>query len=153
MGKAFEGTLDGNGARVALVASRFNDFVTGRLLQGALDCLERHGCGESSVYRVPGAWEVPPVVAKVAAGGQHDAVVALGALIRGETPHFDVLAAAVTRSLARIQLDAGIPVIYGILTTDTVEQAIDRAGAKAGNKGWEAALSAIEMIDLYRRMA
>jgi 6,7-dimethyl-8-ribityllumazine synthase len=93
------------------------------------------------------------VVAKVAAGGQHDAVVALGALIRGETPHFDVLAAAVTRSLARIQLDAGIPVIYGILTTDTVEQAIDRAGAKAGNKGWEAALSAIEMIDLYRRMA
>jgi len=153
MSQPLEGSLDGKGARVALVASRFNDFVTGRLIQGAIDCLERHGCGEATVYRVPGAWEIPPVVSRLAAAGKHDAVIALGALIRGQTPHFDVLAAAVTRSLSQIQLDAEIPVIYGILTTDTVEQAIDRAGAKSGNKGWEAALSAVEMVDLYRRMA
>lgn len=153
MSRALNGSLDGQGAKVALVVSRFNDFVTGKLLQGAEDCLERHGCEDRSVYRVPGSWEIPPVVRKLAGSGQFDAVVALGALIRGETPHFDVLAAAVTRSLAQINLESTVPVIFGILTTDTVEQAIDRAGAKAGNKGWEAALSAVEMINLYRRMA
>ena len=153
MSQAVEGSLEGQGARVALVASRFNDFVTGKLIAGAQDCLERHGCAPAVVYRVPGAWEIPPVVSRLAAAGQHDAVIALGALIRGETPHFDVLAHAVTRGLARIQLESRIPIIFGILTTDTVEQAIDRAGAKAGNKGWEAALAAVEMINLYRRMA
>jgi len=153
MSQAVEGSLDGQGARVALVASRFNEFVTEKLVGGARDCLERHGCSAPVVYRVPGAWEIPPVVSRLAKAGQHDAVIALGALIRGETPHFEMLAQAVTRSLARIQLEAPVPVIYGVLTTDTVEQAIDRAGAKAGNKGWEAALSAVEMINLYRRMA
>jgi 6,7-dimethyl-8-ribityllumazine synthase len=153
MSQAVDGSLEGQGAKVALVLSRFNDFVTSKLLHGAEDCLERHGCKNRSVYRVPGSWEIPPVVGRLVAGGQFDAVIALGALIRGETPHFDVLAAAVTHSLARISREAPIPVIYGILTTDTVEQAIDRAGAKAGNKGWHAALSAVEMINLYRRMA
>jgi 6,7-dimethyl-8-ribityllumazine synthase len=153
MSKAVEGSLELQGAKVALVVSRFNDFVTNRLLQGAEDCLARHGCDKRSVYRVPGSWEIPPVVGKLAGSDQFDAVIALGALIRGETPHFELLAGAVTRSLARISLESSVPVIFGILTTDTVEQAIDRAGAKAGNKGWEAALSAVEMVNLYRRMA
>jgi 6,7-dimethyl-8-ribityllumazine synthase len=155
MAKRLEGTLSAQGVKVALVVSRFNEFVTGRLLQGAEDCLARHGGSpdDVTIYRVPGAWEIPQVTARVVRAGGVDAVIALGALIRGETPHFDHLAAAVTRGLARVAQDSTIPVIYGVLTTDTVEQAVDRAGAKQGNKGWEAALSALEMVSLFRRMA
>jgi len=149
-----EGTLDAKGMRIALVVSRFNELVSGRLLHGARDCLVRHGADETSidVVWVPGSWELPQVARKVAAMGKNDAIVALAALIRGETPHFDVLSAAVARGLSAVAHDTGIPVIFGVLTTDTVEQAMDRAGAKSGNKGWEAALSAIEMVNLFRRL-
>jgi len=155
MTRTLEGTLDAAGIRIALVVSRFNGFVTTRLLEGAEDCLERHGCSadQRTVVRVPGSWEIPLAARPLAQSGNYDAIVALGALIRGETPHFDLLAAQVTRGLAQVGVDSGLPVIFGVLTTDTVEQAVDRAGAKAGNKGWEAALSAIEMVNLYRRMA
>jgi 6,7-dimethyl-8-ribityllumazine synthase len=147
-----EGLLDGSGIKVALVVSRFNDVVTAKLLSGAEDCLERHGCKADgrTVVRVPGAWELPLAAKKLAAGGGFDAIVALGALIRGETPHFDYLAAQVARGLAQIGLDSGIPTIFGVLTTDTTDQAVARAGAKTGNKGWEAALSALEMVNLFR---
>jgi 6,7-dimethyl-8-ribityllumazine synthase len=147
-----EGLLDGTGIRVALVVSRFNDMVTAKLLSGAEDCLERHGCKADcrTVVRVPGAWELPLAAKKLATGGGVDAIVALGALIRGETPHFDYLAAQVARGLAQIGLDSGIPTIFGVLTTDTIDQAVSRAGAKTGNKGWEAALSALEMVNLFR---
>ena len=147
-----EGLLDGTGIRVALVVSRFNDMVTAKLLSGAEDCLERHGCKADcrTIVRVPGAWELPLAAKKLAARGEFDAIVALGALIRGETPHFDYLAAQVARGLAQIGLDTGIPTIFGVLTTDTIDQAVSRAGAKTGNKGWEAALSALEMVNLFR---
>jgi 6,7-dimethyl-8-ribityllumazine synthase len=147
-----EGRLDGTGIRVALVVSRFNDLVTAKLLTGAEDCLERHGCTADgrTVVRVPGAWELPLAAKKLAAGGGFDAIVALGALIRGETPHFEYLAAQVARSLAQIGLETGVPTIFGVLTTDTIDQAMARAGAKTGNKGWEAALSALEMVNLFR---
>jgi 6,7-dimethyl-8-ribityllumazine synthase len=147
-----EGLLDGTGIRVALVVSRFNDLVTAKLLSGAEDCLERHGCTADcrTVVRVPGAWELPLAANKLAAGGGFDAIVALGALIRGETPHFDFLAAQVARGLAQIGLETGVPTIFGVLTTDTIDQAMSRAGAKTGNKGWEAALSAVEMVNLFR---
>jgi len=154
MAQAIEGKLDGKGLKVALVVSRFNNVVTQRLLEGAEDCLERHGCApaQRTVIRVPGSWEIPLVAAKAAASGNYDAVVALGALVRGETPHFDVLAAEVAKGLAQAALAHGVPVAFGVLTTETVEQALDRAGAKLGNKGWDAALSAIEMVDLYRQL-
>ena len=149
-----EGTLDAKGMRIALVVSRFNELVSGRLLSGARDCLQRHGMDDQAidVVWVPGSWELPQVARKIAAGGKADAVVALAALIRGETPHFDVLAAAVARGLSAVAHDTGVPVIFGVLTTDTVEQALDRAGAKSGNKGWDAALSAIEMVNLFRQL-
>ena len=154
MARIFQGGLDARGLRVALVVSRFNDLVTERLLAGAVDCLARHGGGEDerTSVRVPGSWELPLAAKRAAASGKFDAVVALGALIRGETPHFDVLAAAVSKGLAQVALTEGVPVIFGVLTTDTVEQALDRAGSKAGNKGWDSALSAIEMVHLFRDM-
>jgi 6,7-dimethyl-8-ribityllumazine synthase len=154
MAPTFEGALDARDVRVALVVSRFNDLITSRLLAGAEDCLDRHGGAPDhrTVVRVPGSWEIPQAARKLASGGKHDAIVALGALIRGETPHFDMLAAEVTKGLAQLAAETGIPVIFGVLTTDTVEQALDRAGAKVGNKGWEAAMSAIEMVNLFRRM-
>jgi 6,7-dimethyl-8-ribityllumazine synthase len=147
-----EGRLDGKGVRVALVVSRFNDFVTAKLLSGAEDCLERHGCKaeQRTVVRVPGAWEIPQATKKLAERGGFDAIVGLGALIRGETPHFDYLAAQVARGLAQIGLDTGIPIVFGVLTADTIDQAMARAGAKTGNKGWDAALSALEMVNLFR---
>jgi len=150
----FEGKLDATGIRVTLIVSRFNEIITGRLLAGAQDCLRRHGADDDavSVVWVPGSWEIPQAARKVASGGEVDAIVALSALVRGETPHFDVLAAEVAKGLASVADSSGLPVIFGVLTTDTVEQAIDRAGAKSGNKGWEAALSAIEMVDLFRRL-
>jgi 6,7-dimethyl-8-ribityllumazine synthase len=155
MSPMLQGKLDAQGIKVALVVSRFNDFVTGRLLQGAEDCLERHGCGEEqrTVVKIPGAWEIPQAARVLANSGNYDAIVVLGALIRGETPHFDLLAREVAHGLSQVGLQSGVPVAFGVLTTDTVEQAIDRAGAKAGNHGWKAALSAIEMVNLFRRMA
>jgi 6,7-dimethyl-8-ribityllumazine synthase len=149
-----EGKLDAKGIRVTLVVSRFNEIITGRLLDGAQDCLRRHGAADDAVrvVWVPGSWELPQAAAKIAAAGETDAIVGLSALVRGETPHFDFLAAEVAKGLAVVAQESGLPVIFGVLTTDTVEQALDRAGAKSGNKGWEAALSAIEMVDLFRRL-
>lgn len=149
-----EGRLDGSGIRVALVVSRFNDFITAKLLSGAEDCLERHGCPaeQRMVVRVPGAWEIAQAAKRIAERGGFDAIVGLGALVRGETPHFEYLAPQVARGLAQIGLDFGIPTIFGVLTTDTVDQAVARAGAKTGNKGWEAALSALEMVNLFREL-
>ena len=148
------GAVDATGMRVALVVSRFNPQVTRRLLQGAEDCLERHGCGADSraVLHVPGAWEIPLAAKRCAALG-YDAIVALGALIRGETSHFDVLAHAVARGLSEVGRESGIPVILGVLTTENIDQALERSGGRLGNKGWEAALAAVEMVSLYRNRA
>jgi len=153
MARVIEGDLQGQGVKVSIVVSRFNSFITDRLLEGALDALRRHGVEEKgiTVVRVPGSFEIPLGV-KRAAGQKVDAVIALGALIRGGTPHFDYLSAEVTKGVAQVMLETGIPVSFGVLTTDTVEQAIERAGTKAGNKGAEAAQSALEMVSLLRRM-
>jgi 6,7-dimethyl-8-ribityllumazine synthase len=153
MVRVIEGDLQGQGVKVAIVVSRFNGFITDRLLEGALDALRRHGVEEKAitVVKVPGSFEIPLGVRR-AAGTKVDAVVALGALIRGGTPHFDYLSAEVTKGVAQVMLDTGVPVAFGVLTTDTVEQAIERAGTKAGNKGAEAAQSALEMVSLLRRM-
>ncbi len=138
------------GARFTLVAARFNHFIVDRLVEGALDAIARHGgdLGRVSLIRVPGAWEVPPVVGRLAHKKSVDAIIAVGAIIRGSTPHFDYVAAEVTKGLANISMQSGVPIVLGVLTTDTIEQAIERAGTKAGNKGWEAAISAIEMVAL-----
>ena len=138
------------GTRFALVASRFNHFIVDRLLDGAVDAIRRHGgdLGQTTIARVPGAWEMPTIVARLAKSGRVDAIVALGCVIRGSTPHFDYVAAEVTKGLAHVSMDTGIPIALGVLTTDSIEQAIERAGTKAGNKGWEAACSAIEMVSL-----
>ncbi len=153
MARVVEGELQGQGIKVAIVVSRFNSFITERLLDGALDALRRHGVEDEGivVYRVPGSFELPLAVRKVA-GQKVDAVIALGALIRGGTPHFDYLSAEVTKGVAQVMLETGIPISFGVLTTDTVEQAIERAGTKAGNKGAEAAQTAIEMVNLLRKM-
>ncbi len=152
--RTVEGNLQGKGLKVAIVVSRWNSFITDRLLDGAVDALVRHGVEpkDLSVYRVPGSFEIPLAVRRVAGSGKADAVIALGALIRGGTPHFDHLSAEVTKGVAQATLETGVPVAFGVLTTDTIEQAIERAGTKAGNKGFEAALSAIEMANLMRQM-
>jgi 6,7-dimethyl-8-ribityllumazine synthase len=149
--RTIEGDLQGKGLTFRIVVSRFNSFITDRLLEGAVDALRRHGVEEKdiAVIKVPGAFEIPLGVRKAAASDA-DAVIALGALIRGGTPHFDYLSAEVTKGVAMVMLDSGKPVSFGVLTTDTVEQAIERAGTKAGNKGAEAALSALEMANLLR---
>lgn len=138
------------GARFALVAARFNHFIVDRLVEGALDAIARHGGSleNVAVVRVPGAWEIPTVVGRIAQRRSADAVIALGAVIRGSTPHFDYVAAEVSKGIASVSLQTGVPVAFGVLTTDSIEQAVERAGTKAGNKGWEAALSAIEMVSL-----
>jgi 6,7-dimethyl-8-ribityllumazine synthase len=153
MARVIEGDLQGQGVKVSIVVSRFNSFITDRLLDGALDALRRHGVEEKgiTVIRVPGSFEIPLGVRR-AAGQKVDAVIALGALIRGGTPHFDYLSAEVTKGVAQVMLETGTPVAFGVLTTDTVEQAIERAGTKAGNKGAEAAQSALEMVSLLRKM-
>jgi 6,7-dimethyl-8-ribityllumazine synthase len=150
-----EGHLNATGFKIALCASRWNGVVTDRLVAGALDALIRHGVDEKNVdlVRVPGSFELHQAAAKLAAKGRYDAVVALGCLIRGETPHFDLLAAEAAKGLAQVAVTSGVPVIFGVLTCDTMDQAVDRAGGKAGNKGWDAALAAIEMVSLYRRLA
>ena len=146
----FEGQLNAQNKKFAIVVSRFNSFICEQLLLGARDGLLRHGAREEdlSVYRVPGSYEIPLVAAKLAASKNYDAVIGLGVLIRGATPHFDHIAGFVSKSLGEIGLQTGVPVIFGVLTTDTIEQAIERAGTKAGNKGWDAALAAIEMTNL-----
>ena len=148
------GKLDAAGLKIAVIASRFNDFVTARLIEGAVDCLLRHGSGQKdiTVIRVPGSFELPLAAKRAATSGKYDAVVCLGALIRGQTPHFEYIAAEVTKGIAQVSLDSNIPVTFGVITADTLEQAVDRAGAKAGNKGFEAALSAVEMADLLKQI-
>lgn len=150
-----EGTLLASGKRFALVVSRFNDFITDRLVGGALDALTRSGAdpGEIDVVRVPGAFEVPLLARKMAGTGRYHAVVCLGAVIRGSTPHFDYVCAEAAKGIASASLETDVPVIFGILTTDTVEQAIERAGTKAGNKGWNAAMAAVEMANLMEAVA
>jgi 6,7-dimethyl-8-ribityllumazine synthase len=150
MPRSFEGDLTAAGLRFAVVASRFNDEIVSGLLSGALDCLRRHGAADDAidVYRVPGAFEIPAAVNVVDA----DAIIALGALIRGETPHFDVLASQVTHELSRIAVDRKIPVAFGVVTCNTLEQAVARSSPGPGNKGWEAALAAIEMANLWRAL-
>jgi 6,7-dimethyl-8-ribityllumazine synthase len=152
--RILEGHLDAKGIRIALVVARWNEAVTSRLLAGAEETLLEHGIDRDTltIVRVPGSWELPLAASRLAATKRFDAIVALAALIRGETPHFDVLATATARGLAQVGLGAGIPVIFGVLTCDTMEQAMDRAGGKAGNKGSDAALAAIEMAGLYKRL-
>ncbi|MBF0164069.1 MAG: 6,7-dimethyl-8-ribityllumazine synthase [Magnetococcales bacterium] len=152
--RTLEGHLDASGARFALVVARFNSFITERLLEGAVDALVRHGASRESmtVLRVPGAFEIPMAAQKVAQSGRYDGVICLGAVIRGSTPHFDYVSAEVSKGVAAVSLESGVPVGFGVLTTDTLEQAIERAGSKAGNKGWETALSVIEMIDLFKKL-
>ena len=152
--QVIEGHLDAQGLRFALVVSRFNEALTGRLESGAIDCLLRHGAVEEniSIVRVPGAWEIPMVAAKLGSGGSYDAVISLGALVRGGTAHFDLIAAEVAKGLAQASLSSGVPMTFGVITAETLEQAVERAGTKMGNKGWEAALAAIEMARLSERL-
>lgn len=147
-----EGQLSSQGLRIALVASRFNSFITDRLVEGAIDAIVRTGGDPDTVrvYKVPGAFEIPLVAKKLAASAKFDAVVCLGAVIRGSTPHFDYVAAEVAKGVAHVSLETGLPVTFGVLTTDTLEQAIERAGSKAGNKGWDAAMAAVETANLLR---
>jgi len=154
MPKIIEGKLDAKGLRVGLLVSRFNSFVSDRLVEGAIDALLRHG-GEKddiNVVRVPGAFEIPPTAKQMAESGRYDAIVCLGAVIRGATPHFEYVSAEVSKGVASVSIDSGIPVTFGVLTTDTIEQAIERAGSKAGNKGFDAAVAAVEMANLYKAL-
>ncbi len=149
-----EGQLIAEGLRFAIVVSRFNDFICSRLVEGAMDTLIRHGSSEEQVVlvKVPGAFETPLAAKKLAESGQYDAIICLGAVIRGATPHFDYVAAEVSKGIANVALDSNTPVTFGVLTTDTLEQAIERAGSKSGNKGSEAAIAAIEMANLYKAL-
>ena len=151
MAKELIGVLDGKGKRIGIVVSRFNDLVTKKLLEGALDCLLRHGVKEADITTawVPGSFEIPPVAKRLAAGGKMDVVICLGTIIRGETPHFDYIAGQSSKGIGQIALENKIPIIYGVLTCDSVDQAVDRAGAKSSNRGWQAALTALEMANLY----
>jgi 6,7-dimethyl-8-ribityllumazine synthase len=152
--KTIEGALTVNKARFCLVVARYNSFVVESLLEGAIDTLKRHGADESdiTIVRVPGAFEMPLALEKLAAKGDYDAIVALGAVIRGGTPHFDYVAGECVKGMAQVSLQHGVPIAFGVLTVDTIEQAIERAGTKAGNKGGEAALSAIEMVNVLRQI-
>lgn len=154
MTNTFEGSLDGAGAKIAIVVGRFNEFLTQKLLGGATDCLTRHGVspGDIDIAHVPGSFEIPLVVQKMAASGKYEAVIALGAIIRGATPHFDYVAAETTKGIASVMMETGVPVAFGVLTVDTIEQGIERAGSKSGNKGFDAALVAIEMINLTKQL-
>ena len=152
--KTFEGKLLAKGMRFGIVVGRYNEFIGNKLLAGALDALIRHGAEEEDIETalVPGAFEIPLGALKMAQTKRYDAVIALGAIIRGSTPHFDYVASETTKGVAKVGLDTGVPVIFGVLTTDTIEQAIERAGTKSGNKGWDAAMSAIEMASLFTNM-
>ncbi len=150
----YEGHLKGEGLRVCIVASRFNDFITQKLIEGAIDALTRHGVKEEDItlVRVPGAFELPVAIKRVAKKKAYDAILALGTIIRGATPHFDYVAAEAAKGIAQVMLEEGQPVAFGVITADTIEQAIERAGSKAGNKGWDAALAALEMADLFKKI-
>ena len=153
--KQHEGKLTAKGRRFAIILSRFNQFIGERLLDGALDCLRRHDADENNleVFRVPGSFEIPYLAKHLAKSGKFDAILCLGVVIRGETPHFDFVAREVAKGVAQISLESGVPAIFGVVTAETQEQAIDRAGTKAGNRGWDAAISAMEMADLLASVA
>jgi 6,7-dimethyl-8-ribityllumazine synthase len=152
--KTIQGNLSSAGLRLAIVVSRFNDFVTNRLLEGALDALERTGAADTDllIVKVPGSFEIPLAARKLVKTGKYDAIICLGTIIRGDTPHWEYIGNEVTKGIASVSLEAGIPVSFGVLTADTVEQAIDRAGLKSGNKGFDAAMSAIEMASLVKQL-
>lgn len=154
MTKTFEGNISAEGLRFAIVVSRFNEFISSKLVGGALDALQRHGAKEEQIalVKVPGAFEIPMAAKRLARSGNYDAVICLGAVIRGATPHFDYVASEVSKGIAQVALETGIPVAFGVLTTDSLEQAIERAGAKSGNKGWDAAMAAMEMVNLFKSM-
>jgi len=152
MPRLIEGEISAKGITFAIVVSRFNDFITQRLLDGALDALKRHGASDDqiTIVKVPGAFEIPSMANRLALGGRFDCVICLGALIRGATPHFEYISAQVARGIASVALESKIPVAFGVITSDTLEQAIERAGTKSGNKGWDAAVSAMEMVNLFK---
>lgn len=154
MPKYYEGNIQAQDLKFAIVASRFNEFICARLMEGALDALVRHGARDEDIHiiRVPGAFEIPSVARWAAMSGRFDAVICLGAVIRGATPHFDYIAAEVSKGVALVAMESRVPVVFGVLTTDTLEQAIERAGSKAGNKGWDAAMAAMELVDLRRKL-
>lgn len=154
MGNTFEGVLMGKGLKIGVVVSRFNEFITNKLLEGAKDALVRHGVGQDDidVAWVPGAFEVPLVAQKLAQTDKYDAIVCLSAVVRGGTPHFEYVAAEITKGIAKVGLDTGLPVTYGVITADTLEQAIERAGTKSGNRGFDAAVNAIEMANLLKNI-
>jgi len=154
MPRTLEGKISAEGYRFGLVVSRFNDFISSKLVEGAIDALKRHGANEDQILmvKVPGAFEIPLVAKKLAEGGKVDAVICLGAVIRGSTPHFDYVAAEVSKGIAVVALDTKVPVAFGVLTTDNLEQAIERAGTKSGNKGWDAAVAAMEMVNLFKQL-
>ena len=154
MTKIIEGKLTAKGKKFGIVISRFNELISSQLLSGAQDCLVRHECKQDDITAVwvPGSFEIPLVAKKMAQSSNYDAVICLGAVIRGGTPHFDYISAEVSKGVAQVGLEAGLPVIFGIITADTIEQALERAGTKAGNKGWDAALSAIEMVNLIGKI-
>lgn len=151
--KEFKGSLLGKGKKFAIIISRFNEFISKKLLEGALDCLHRHGVGEASitVYWTPGSFEIPGVGRRIK-DLKYDCVICLGAVIRGDTPHFEYIAAEVTKGIAALTLEKGVPFVYGIITADTAEQAMDRAGTKKGNRGWDAAETGLELVDLYSKI-
>jgi 6,7-dimethyl-8-ribityllumazine synthase len=155
MPKIIQGDMTAKGLKFGIVAARFNDFITSKLLDGALDALQRHGAteGDIEIVKVPGAYEIPLVAKKLAQSKKYHAVICLGAVIRGATPHFEYISAEVSKGVAVASLETGLPVIFGVLTTDTIEQAVERAGTKSGNKGWDAALSAIEMANVMKQLA
>lgn len=152
--KIVEGDLQAKGLRFGIVVSRFNDFITGRLLDGALDALKRHGADEKDleVVKVPGSFEIPLIAKILAKKESYDAIICLGAIIRGATPHFDYVASEVSKGIAMVSLETGVPVSFGVITADTIEQAIERAGTKSGNKGWDAAMTAIEMAQIIKKL-
>jgi len=154
MPRVLEGQLSAEGFRFGIIVSRFNDFISSRLVEGAMDALLRHGATEEqvSVIKVPGAFEIPLTAKKLAERGRYDAVICLGAVIRGSTPHFDYVAAEVSKGIANVSLESRIPVTFGVLTTDNLEQAIERAGSKSGNKGYDGAMAAIEMVNLFKEL-
>ncbi len=155
MGKLYEGSLIGKGLKFGIVVSRFNEFITNKLLSGAKDALQRHDVADADIETawVPGAFEIPVIARKMAMSGKYDAVICLGAVVRGATPHFEYVASEVSKGVAKISLDTGIPVLFGVITADNLEQAIERAGTKSGNKGFDAAVNAIEMANLMKNMS
>ncbi|MBW1805109.1 MAG: 6,7-dimethyl-8-ribityllumazine synthase [Deltaproteobacteria bacterium] len=154
MPKIMEGKISAEGFSFAIIVSRFNDFISSKLVEGAMDALKRHGGDEEQItlVKVPGAFEIPIVAKKLTEDGKYDAIICLGAVIKGATPHFDYVAAEVSKGIAQVSLESRVPVTFGVLTTDNLEQAIERAGSKVGNKGWDAAVAAMEMVNLFDSM-